>query len=285
MRLIVAGAAGRMGRALVNLIAARQDVTLVGALEGETNPAIGQDAGTLAGCGPLGVALSADALPCVAAADGIIDFSTPEASLALAALAAQARIAHVIGTTGFSNDDLAAIAAAARHAAIVRSGNMSLGVNLLAGLVEEVARTLGPDYDIEIAEMHHRMKVDAPSGTALLLGAAAARGRGIDLQDNSVRSRDGHTGVRPQGSIGFASLRGGTVVGDHMVIFAGQGERLELVHRAEDRGIFARGALHAALWAHTRKPGLYSMADVLGLGATKSDETKTGNAELSDAKK
>ncbi len=265
MRLIVAGAAGRMGRVLVNLIAATEGVTLAGALEGSASEAQGKDAGVLAGCGPLGVSVCSDPLACVIAADGIIDFSTPRASVELAALAAQARIAHVIGTTGFSNEDLQAIEAAGRHAAIVRSGNMSLGVNLLAGLVEKVARTLGPDFDIEIAEMHHRMKVDAPSGTALLLGAAAARGRGVDLEETSVRGRDGHTGARQPGSIGFAALRGGTVVGDHMVIFAGQGERLELVHRAEDRGIFARGALHAALWARGRKPGLYSMADVLGL--------------------
>lgn len=266
LRLIVAGAAGRMGRVLIELIHKSEGVTLAGALESEGSPVLGQDAGTLAGCGPLGVAVACDPLPLVIAADGIIDFSTPRASVKLAALAAQARIAHVIGTTGFAKEDLDAIAAAARHAVIVRSGNMSLGVNLLAGLVEKVAKTLGPDYDIEIAEMHHRMKVDAPSGTALLLGHAAARGRGIDLDENAVRSRDGHTGARKEGSIGFATLRGGTVVGDHMVVFAGQGERLELVHRAEDRGIFARGALHAALWARGRKPGLYSMADVLGLG-------------------
>ena len=265
LRLIVAGAAGRMGRVLIDLITNTEGVTLVGALEGGESKFLGQDAGTLAGGGPLGVAVSSDPLGCVIAADGIIDFSSPRASVELAALAAQARIAHVIGTTGFSNDDLKAISAAARHAAIVRSGNMSLGVNLLAGLVEKAARTLGIDFDIEIAEMHHRMKVDAPSGTALLLGAAAARGRGVDLEENSVRSRDGHTGARVPGSIGFASLRGGTVVGDHMVVFAGQGERLELVHRAEDRGIFARGALHAVVWAQGRKPGLYSMADVLGL--------------------
>ncbi|MHB8886355.1 MAG: 4-hydroxy-tetrahydrodipicolinate reductase [Methylovirgula sp.] len=265
LRLIVAGAAGRMGRVLIDLITHTEGVTLAGALVGGESKFLGQDAGTLAGCGPLGVAVSSDPLGCVIAADGIIDFSSPRASVELAALAAQARIAHVIGTTGFSNDDLKAISAAARHAAIVRSGNMSLGVNLLAGLVEKAARTLGIDFDIEIAEMHHRMKVDAPSGTALLLGAAAARGRGVDLEENSVRSRDGHTGARVPGSIGFASLRGGTVVGDHMVVFAGQGERLELAHRAEDRGIFARGALHAAVWAQGRKPGLYSMADVLGL--------------------
>ena len=142
---------------------------------------------------------------------------------------------------------------------------MSLGINLLAGLVEKVARALGPEFDVEIVEMHHRMKVDAPSGTALLLGEAAARGRGVSLNEQSVKSRDGHTGVRNEGTIGFAALRGGTVVGDHSVIFARPGERLELSHKAEDRTIFARGALRAAIWARGRKPGLYSMADVLGL--------------------
>lgn len=263
MRLIVAGAAGRMGRALISLIAATEGVALIGALEGPQSEALGQDAGTLAGCRPLGVKISSDALACVAAADGIIDFTTPRASLELAALAAQARIVHVIGTTGFSAEDEARVAAAAHHAVIVKSGNMSLGVNLLAALVEQAAHALGPDYDIEIVEMHHRKKVDAPSGTALLLGEAAARGRGVRLADKSVRGRDAMTGVREAGAIGFASLRGGTVVGEHAVIFAGPGERLELIHKAEDRGIFARGALHAALWGRGKKPGLYTMADVL----------------------
>jgi 4-hydroxy-tetrahydrodipicolinate reductase len=261
MRLIVAGAAGRMGRTLVNLIRVTDGVALVGALEAPQSAALGQDAGTLAGCGPLGVAIGGDALAAVVAADGIIDFTTPRSSLELAALAAQARIVHVIGTTGFSVDELRAIDAAARHAVIVKSGNMSLGANLLAKLVEQAARVLGSEYDIEILETHHRMKVDSPSGTALLLGEAAARGRGVTL--DAVRSRDEHTGPRETGAIGFASLRGGTVVGEHAVIFAGPGERLELTHKAEDRGIFARGALHAALWGRGRKPGFYSMADVL----------------------
>ncbi|MFZ1079167.1 MAG: 4-hydroxy-tetrahydrodipicolinate reductase, partial [Methylovirgula sp.] len=222
-----------------------------------------QDAGALAGCGTLGVAIGADALAAVVAADGILDFTTPRVSLELAALAAQARIVHVIGTTGFSAEDLDALAAAAHHAVIVKSGNMSLGVNLLASLVEQTARALGPEYDIEIVEAHHRMKADAPSGTALLLGEAAARGRGIPLAEHSVRGHAAHAGPRAIGAIGFASLRGGTVVGEHAVIFAGPGERLELAHKAEDRGIFARGALHAALWGRGKKPGLYSMADVL----------------------
>jgi len=171
----------------------------------------------------------------------------------------------VIGTTGLDAGHIARLEAAARHAVVVHSGNMSLGVNLLAALVERVARTLGPEYDIEIVEMHHRMKVDAPSGTALLLGEAVAKGRGVKLEQHSVRVRDGHTGLRGIGHIGFASLRGGTGVGDHKVIFAGPGERVELAHIAEDRSIFARGAVQAALWGKNQKPGLYGMADVLGL--------------------
>ncbi len=276
MRLIVAGAAGRMGRVLINLIAETEGVALAGALEGPESGALGQDAGIVAGRGPLGVEITSDALARVVAADGIIDFTAPRVSTELAALAAQARIVHVIGTTGFSTEDQERIEAAARHATIIQSGNMSLGVNLLAALVTQVAHALGPDFDIEIVETHHRMKVDAPSGTALLLGAAAARGRGISLTEKSVRSRDGLSGARERGAIGFASLRGGTVVGDHVVIFAGPGERIELVHRAEDRGIFARGALHAALWGRGRKPGLYAMADVLGLVATGQGGTHEG---------
>ena len=220
---------------------------------------------SLAGCAAAGLAITDDALPLVVEADGIIDFSTPATSVALAALAAQARIVHVVGTTGFSPDDLTKLEAAARHATIVRSGNMSLGVNLVAALAKKAAAALGECFDIEIVEMHHRMKVDAPSGTALLLGEAAAAGRGVALDQAAVRGRDGITGVRAPGTIGFAALRGGTVVGDHTVVFAGEGERIELVHKSEDRAIFARGALKAALWAQGRKPGLFSMADVLGL--------------------
>jgi 4-hydroxy-tetrahydrodipicolinate reductase len=266
MRLVVAGAAGRMGRALIQVIHETPGATLGGALEREGSIALGQDAGLLAGCGQSGVEIVSDPLSVLVDADGVLDFTTPDATVELTALAAQARVVHVIGSTGLTTDHLAKIAAAARHAVIVRSGNMSLGVNLIAALVEKVARVLGPEYDIEIVEMHHRMKVDAPSGTALLLGAAAAKGRGVGLDDHSVRARDGHTGARRVGDIGFATLRGGTVVGDHKVVFAGPGERVELVHKAEDRSIFARGAVEAALWGRARKPGLYSMIDVLGLG-------------------
>ena len=264
LNIVVAGASGRMGRTLVREIAQAPGLVLSGALEAEGHPDLGRDAGQLAGLAANGVKLTADPLPLIAEAQAILDFTRPMVSLMLADLAAQARIVHVIGTTGFANGDEARITAAARHAVIVKSGNMSLGVNLLAALVERAAKAL-PDYDVEILEMHHKMKVDAPSGTALLLGAAAAKGREVSLQKKSVRGRDGETGVRNDGAIGFASLRGGTVVGEHQVFLAGPGERIVLSHSAEDRSIFARGALAAARWGHGRKPGLYSMTDVLGL--------------------
>ncbi|CAH2398861.1 4-hydroxy-tetrahydrodipicolinate reductase [Mesorhizobium ventifaucium] len=266
MGLVVVGAAGRMGQALIRAIHTIPGARVAGAIERPGSPHLGKDAGELAGIGTIGVAIGDDPLPAFAKADGVLDFTSPTATVEFAGYAAQARIAHVIGTTGCSADDNAKIAAAARHATIVKSGNMSLGVNLLAVLVEQAARALdADDFDIEILEMHHRHKVDAPSGTALLLGEAAAIGRGIDLDGNSVRSRDGHTGMRKAGSIGFATLRGGSVVGDHSVVLAGTGERITLAHHAEDRAIFARGAVKAALWARGRKPGLYSMRDVLGL--------------------
>jgi 4-hydroxy-tetrahydrodipicolinate reductase len=265
MRIVVAGAAGRMGRMLIQTIHQTEGASLAGAIERVGSPALGQDAGLLAGVGANGVLITDKPLEAIVHADAVIDFTTPATTVELAALAAQARITHVIGTTGLAASDLEKIDAAARHAVVVRSGNMSLGVNLLAGLVKRVAATLGEDFDIEVLEMHHRMKVDAPSGTALLLGEAAAQGRKINLDDRSQRVRDGHTGARTPGDIGFATLRGGTVVGDHTVIFAGPSERLELSHKAEDRGIFARGAVRAALWGKGRKPGHYAMADVLGL--------------------
>ena len=265
MRLVVVGAAGRMGQTIVRLLETTPGAILAGALEHAGSTVLGKDAGALAGCAERGITITDDALPLLVEADGIIDFSTPATSVALATLAAQARIVHVIGTTGLQENDLVRIAAAARHATIVRSGNMSLGVNLLAALARKAAAALGEGFDIEIVEMHHRMKVDAPSGTALLLGDAVAAGRNVAPADRSVRGRDGITGAREAGTIGFAALRGGTVVGDHSVIFAGEGERIELTHRAEDRGIFARGALQAALWARGQKPGLYAMTDVLGL--------------------
>jgi 4-hydroxy-tetrahydrodipicolinate reductase len=265
MRLIVAGAGGRMGRTLVKAITETNGLVLAGATEGPGSPLLGKDAGELAGIGQTGIRLTADAAALLAQADGVVDFTIPAASVALAALAANASKVHVIGTTGLSAEDEAKIAAAAKTTAIVKSGNMSMGVNLLAALVKQVARTLDADFDIEIVEMHHNKKVDAPSGTALLFGKAAAAGRNIELDKRSVRGRDGVTGARKAGDIGFASLRGGSVVGDHSVIFAGPAERIELTHKADDRMIFARGALKAAQWTRGKPPGLYSMTDVLGI--------------------
>jgi 4-hydroxy-tetrahydrodipicolinate reductase len=265
MRLVVAGAGGRMGRTLIKAITDSKDFVLAGALEDARSPLIGWDAGTLAGLGENNIKLTGDVAPLMEKADGIIDFTIPVATTSFAALAAKAGKVHIIGTTGLTEADEAMIKEAAKTATIVKSGNMSLGVNLLAALAKRVAKTLDASFDIEVLEMHHNQKVDAPSGTALLLGRAAAEGRGIDFNKCSVASREGHTGARRPGDIGFATLRGGSVVGEHSVIFAGPAERIELVHKAEDRMIFARGALHAALWARHQKPGLYSMTDVLGL--------------------
>src|SRR5688572_14864352 len=243
MGLVVVGAAGRMGQALIRAIHSIPGAAVAAAIERKGSPQIGQDAGQLAGVGTLGVHISDDPLPAFARADGVLDFTMPAASVECAGYAAQARIVHVIGTTGCTAEDDAKIAAAARHATIVKSGNMSLGVNLLAVLVEQAAKALdADDFDIEILEMHHRHKVDAPSGTALLLGEAAAKGRDVPLSGNDVRVRDGHTGARKAGTIGFATLRGGSVVGDHSVLLAGTGETVTLAHHAGDRAIFARGA-------------------------------------------
>ena len=266
MRLVVAGAGGRMGRTLIRAIADTKGAKLTGAIEDARSPLLGWDAGTLAGLGEDHVKLVGAAEEVLKNADGIIDFTAPVATVAYAGVAAALGKVHVIGTTGLSATDEEKIKDAAKKAVIVKSGNMSLGVNLLAALTRRVAKTLDHGFDIEIVEMHHNQKVDAPSGTALMLGRAAAEGRGIDLDKRAVKSRDGHTGARKQGDIGFVALRGGTVVGEHSVIFAGPAERIELVHKAEDRMLFARGALFAAMWARNQKPGLYSMADVLGLG-------------------
>ena len=265
MKLAIAGAAGRMGRVLTRIIHETEGAEIAGGLEARGSVHVGADMGALAGIGTLGVAISDDPAALFARIDGIIDFTVPAATLALVEASAKARIVHVIGTTGIDEAGEANIAAAAGQARIVKSGNMSLGVNLLAAMVRKVAAALGEDFDIEVLEMHHRHKIDAPSGTALLLGQAAAEGRGIDLKSRSVRARDGHTGPRPPGDIGFATLRGGSVVGDHTVMFAGAAERIELSHKAESRDIFARGAVKAALWAFDKKPGFYSMTDVLGL--------------------
>jgi 4-hydroxy-tetrahydrodipicolinate reductase len=265
MRLIVAGAGGRMGRALTRVISETPGAVLVGALEAPGSELLGKDAGVLAGLPDNGVKLSADLWSLSANADGMLDFTVPAATIANVAIAAERGLVHIIGTTGLSDSDDAVIHSVTSRAIVVKSGNMSLGINLLAALVKRVAQALDESFDIEIVEMHHRAKIDAPSGTALMLGQAAAAGRQITLDQHAARGRDGITGARQTGDIGFASLRGGTMAGDHSVIFAGAMERIELTHRAEDRTMFAQGAIKAALWARDKKPGLYSMADVLGL--------------------
>ncbi len=265
LRLGIMGATGRMGRALINAAHTNENVEIVAALEKKGAAEIGEDIGALVAAEPMGVKVTDDPLELFTRIDAALDFTAPSATIEYAEYAAQARIIHVIGTTGMSDDDVTKLNAAARHATIIKAGNMSLGVNLLAALTRKVATILDEKFDIEIVEMHHRHKVDAPSGTSLMLGDAAADGRQVSLSDKSVRVRDGVTGPRKSGDIGFASLRGGTVAGDHTVIFAGDGERIELTHKADDRGIFAKGAISAALWGHGKGPGLYSMADVLDL--------------------
>jgi 4-hydroxy-tetrahydrodipicolinate reductase len=254
-----------MGQAMTRVLVETPGCAVAGAIEAKGSPHVGRDAGEIAGVAPLGIAITDDPLPVFAHIDGVLDFTTPASTVAFAGLSAQARIVHVIGTTGLSAADEAKIEAAARHATIVKAGNMSQGVNLLAALAARVAEALGPEFDIEILEMHHRHKRDAPSGTSLLLGRAMAESRGVSLDERGVRTRDGEVGPRREGDIGFAALRGGDVVGEHRVIFAGPGERIELAHIATDRGIFARGAVKAALWGRGRAPGLYAMTDVLGL--------------------
>ena len=265
IRVGITGCGGRMGRMLAAEVLASTGLTLTGGSEAPGSPVLGRDIGELAGSGPLGLAASADTGALFAAADVVIDFTTPVAAAVHAALAAKHGKAFVLGTTGLDDAQTKAVEAAAKRVPIVWAPNMSPAVTLLMGLVEEAARRLGEDYDIEVLEMHHHHKVDAPSGTALALGRAAAEGRGVDLAQRGQRVRDGHTGPRKAGDIGFASLRGGDVVGDHTVIFAGEGERLELTHRAQSRRLFARGALRAARWVAGKPPGLYGMKDVLGL--------------------
>ncbi len=264
-RIGVVGAAGRMGRVLLRLAATTPGYRLAAGSERPGAAELGRDLGSLAGMEPLGLILGDNAEAVFAASDAVLDFTTPSAALAHAVLAAASGKAHVIGTTGIDAAGEAKLAEAAARAPIVYAGNMSLGVNLLAELVTQVARSLDPAWDIEIIEMHHRHKVDAPSGTALLLGRAAALGRNVPLDEAADRGRDGITGARKPGAIGFVALRGGDVVGEHSVIFATEGERVELTHKATSREIFARGALRAARWAAGRKPGLYAMKDVLGL--------------------
>ena len=264
-RIGIAGCGGRVGRLLIRTVHETEGATLAAGSERPGGDAIGQDLGLLAGLGALGVVADESIEALFAASDVVIDFTSPQATLAHAAEAARTGKALVIGTTGIDAEDRARLAEATSSAPILFSANMSLGINLLLGITRQVAAALGEDFDIEIVEMHHRHKVDAPSGTALALAEAAAAGRGVRLEDVADRGRDGATGARRRGAIGLAALRGGDVVGDHQVIFAAPGERIEIGHRASDRGIYARGAVTGALWLAGRKPGLYGMADVLGL--------------------
>ncbi len=261
----ITGASGRMGQTLIRLVQDSDRLRLVGAVERGGHPWAGMDVGEAMGGAALGVKVTDDPLEAIAPAQAIIDFTAPAATLEFAALAAQARAVHVIGTTGMSENDIAALEPASRHAAIIRAGNMSLGVNLLTQLTKRVAAALDEDYDIEVIEAHHHHKVDAPSGTALMLGEAAAEGRGKDLTEVADRARDGITGARKRGDIGFTAIRGGDIIGEHDVMFAAEGERIILRHVASDRSVFARGALKAALWGQGKPPGQYDMLDVLGL--------------------
>ncbi|SEM62969.1 dihydrodipicolinate reductase [Gemmobacter aquatilis] len=263
--IVITGASGRMGQMLIRTVLESGKAKLVGAVERAGSPWVGRDVGEAMGGAALGVICTDDPLEAFAKAQAVIDFTAPAATVEFAALAAQARAVHVIGTTGLEAEHLAKIAAAAHHAVIVRAGNMSLGVNLLVKLTQKVAQALDADWDIEIIEAHHNRKVDAPSGTALMLGEAAAEGRGVALADVRDSGRDGITGARQRGDIGFSAIRGGDIVGEHDVLFASPGERIVLRHVATDRAIFARGALKAALWGQDKAPGAYDMLDVLGL--------------------
>ena len=265
MKVGVIGAGGRMGRLLVKLSHEADGLEVVAASERPDSDLLGQDAGELAGVGALGVAIGDDPAAVFQAADTVIEFSIPQATADHAALAAAHGAAFVTGTTGLNAEQEAALQAAAANVPIVYAPNMSVVVNVFMNLVERVASILGPDYDIEILEMHHKHKIDAPSGTAVGLGKAAARGRGIDLDEQAIWSREGETGPRPDGAIGFATMRGADVVGEHTVMFAGAGERMELIHRCTDRSLFGRGAVRAAGWVGGKPAALYTMNDVLGL--------------------
>ncbi len=262
--ILVAGAGGRIGKAVASEVLRTPGLKLAGGFERPDGPDIGKDIGVLAGLDAIGLAVESNADAGLKRAGALIDFTIPAASVANARAAADAGVAHILGTTGLSDEEEAAIRQAAEKTAIVQSGNMSLGVNLLAALVEDAAKRLDENFDIEIFEAHHRAKVDAPSGTALMLGEAAARGRGVDLKDRASGIDGDRRGARQSGDIGFSVFRGGGVVGEHTVSFAAMEEVISLSHSAIDRSLFARGAVTAARWAINREPGLYSMRDVLG---------------------
>ena len=263
--ITITGASGRMGQMLLKTVLDSDRARLVGAVERSGHAWVGRDVGEAMGGQANGIIVTDDPLEAFAISQAVIDFTTPAATLEFAALTAQARAVHIIGTTGMSAAEIEQLEPASRHAVIVRAGNMSLGINLLTKLTEKVAAALDADFDIEIIETHHHHKVDAPSGTALMLGEAAAAGRKVNLNNVRESGRDGITGARKRGDIGFVAIRGGDIVGEHDVLFASAGERIILRHMATDRSIFARGALKAALWGQTQKPGHYDMMDVLGL--------------------
>lgn len=265
IKVVVAGAAGRMGRANVSAVLNNPATILAGAIEHDQSSALGQDAAKLAGFDDNGVLITSDAKIALTGANVLIDFTTPTSSLKLNKLCGELGVAHVIGTTGCTPDDDATFVKSGQNARVLKAGNYSLGVNLLVSLVKKAAAALDDDFDIEVIEMHHNRKVDAPSGTAIMLGEAAANGREIALSEKAVMSREGITGAREKGSIGFATLRGGNVVGDHTVMFVSDSERIELTHKAQDRGLFSAGALKAAIWIVQQPNGFYDMADVLGL--------------------
>jgi 4-hydroxy-tetrahydrodipicolinate reductase len=265
-KIAILGGAGRMGQMIARDLLSKKDAAvLVATVEHGKSWAIGRDIGEITGLGPAGVKVTQDKEAAFAAADILIDFTSPEATLEHAGLAFQYGKGLVVGTTGLGETELAAIEAAAQKAPVIQAANMSVGVSLLVSLIEQVARMLDPEYDIEVYEAHHRHKVDAPSGTALALAHAAAKGRGVTLEKALIPARYGQIGARPPGAIGMSVFRGGDVIGDHTVTFAGTGERIEFTHKASDRSLFAKGAVKCALWLHNRPPGLYGMRDVLGL--------------------
>jgi len=276
IRVGIAGCAGRMGQMLLKLLVTAPGVLVVGGTERKGSHVLGRDLGALTGGEPLGIIIGDNPEPLFEHADVVVDFTSPSATAQHATLAAKTGTAHVVGTTGLDNDQMATIGRAAQRVPIVMASNMSLGINLLEQVIEEMARILDTDWDIEIVEMHHRHKVDSPSGTALSLGDAAAKGRGVQLRRVSKRGRDGQVGPRVKGEIGFSAIRGGDVVGDHTIIFAADGERIEVTHKASNREIFARGAVKAVLWAAGKRPGLYSMKDVLGFNLGTSPQTPSG---------
>ncbi len=263
--IAVMGASGRMGQMLIKLVNDNDTAHLVAVTERAGHDWAGRDLGACMGGAATGVMVHADPIDAIVNAQAVIDFTSPDATVAHAQLTAQARCVHVIGTTGMDDSHHQALTHASRHATIIQAGNMSLGVNLLMQITKQVAAALDEDFDIEVIEAHHHHKVDAPSGTALMLGQAAAEGRGIDLNVAKDSGRDGITGARQRGHIGFSAIRGGDIVGEHDVLFAGQGERITLRHVATDRAIFARGALKAALWGQGKGPGRFDMLDVLGM--------------------